>query len=228
MTKDGVKIFRCKDKIEASRKALEFLLQTVSSDTLLLLSGGTSPDLLYRLIAKSKSLKPGAVALVDERFGQPMHPNSNERMITETGLVGYLNNEGIPFYKILKEGSMETATVQYEETIRNLFDKFPKKVAIMGIGADGHTAGIKPGLDYDHAKLVVSYDDKNGSFGKRITLTFDALSQIDEFIILVFGEEKREALEKMLQEQGQNKLPAVFYKKFPGKVIILTDIAKIY
>lgn len=223
MTKDGVKIFRYKDKIEASRKALDLLLQAVNQDTLLLLSGGTSPGMLYRLIVRDKVLKPGAVALVDERFGSSMHLNSNEKMIADTGLADYLDNEGIPFYRILKEGNMETVTAQYEETVRGLFKKFPKKVAVMGIGADGHTAGIKPGLEYGQSRLVISYDDKNGPFGKRITLTFEALSEVDEFIVLVFGEEKREALEKMLKEQDQCQYPAVFYTKVPAKVKLLTD-----
>lgn len=229
MLKNGVEFIHCEDKEdkkEASKKALEILLKDVDQNTLLLLSGGTSPDLLYRLIAQDKSLNPGAVALVDERFGSPMHETSNEKMIFDTGLVEYLKKEGISFYGILKKNNMENIAEQYEQTIRNLFKKFSKKIAIMGIGKDGHTAGIKPGLDYDHTRLVAAYNDA-GTFGKRITLTFEALAQIDEFIILVFGDNeqgKKEVLRKMFQGDDQKLLPAVFYTNVPSKVIILTDI----
>ena len=224
MIKDNVEIIRCKDKKEASKKALELLLKTVDKDTLLFLSGGTSPDLLYQLIARDKKLRPGAIALIDERYGLPMHENSNEKMITDTGLVGYINNEGIAFYGVLKAGDMEKATDQYEQIVRDLFKKYSKKIAVMGIGADGHTAGIKPGLDYDHSRCVIAYNDINGHFGKRITLTLEALNEVNEFIILIFGEDKRGAFEKMFKEQNQVKLPAVFFTKTSARVTLLTDI----
>lgn len=233
MIKNGIEIIQCRDKKEASKKASELLLRSVDQDTLLFLSGGTSPVLLYQLIARDKTLKPGVVALVDERFGPPMHANSNEKMIYESSLLEYLNSAGIPFYGILKEGDMGNVAEQYEKVIKDLSKKYSKKVAIMGVGADGHTASIKPGLDYDNGRLVVAYNDINGRFGKRITLTFEALDEVDEFIILIFGENKqsssaaqtkKEMLIKMFQEQDAKSLPAVFYAKISAKVTILTDI----
>lgn len=224
MLKNGVEFIHCGDKKEASKKALEILLKDVDQNTLLLLSGGTSPDLLYRLIAQDKSLNPGAVALVDERFGSPMHGDSNEKMISDTGLVEYLSSKGIPFYRILKKNNMVSIAEQYERIIRDLLRKFSKKVAVMGIGVDGHTAGIKPRLSCNHSRWVIAYDDKNKPFGKRITLTFEALNKINEFIILIFGENKKEALIKMFQGKDVKSLPAVFYAKISAKVTILTDI----
>lgn len=226
MIKNDVKTIQCNDKNEASKKALEIILKHVDQSTLLLLSGGTSPDLLYQLIAQDKSLKPGAVAMVDERYGLPMHVNSNEKMISDTGLLDYLSNEGVPVYRILKEGDMEGMAGQYEQIIRELFARFSKKVAIMGIGSDGHTAGIKPDLDYDHTRLVVSYDDKEGYFGKRITLTFEALKQIDQFIVLIFGRNKKEAFQKMFIEKDRKIIPAAFYLEYSSKIFLLID--KIY
>lgn len=225
MVKNSIKIISCKDKKEASIKAMERLLKICGKDTLLLLSGGTSPDRLYQMIAQDETLKIGAAALVDERVGLPMHLKSNEKMIADTGLIDYFKNAKIPFYGILKEGNIESVTLQYEQLIKELFKKFPQKVAIMGIGSDGHTAGIKPGLEYDRSKWVVAYNDKTGPFGKRATLTFEALAEVSEFIILVF-KEKKEALEKILQEQSQQILPAVFFKKTFAKVTIFTDIDK--
>ena len=127
MVKNGVEIIKCQDKNEASEKAFKLLLEDIDRGTLLLLSGGRSPDFLYRLIAKDKTLNPGAVALVDERFGPPMHGASNEKMIFDTGLVSYLSSEGVPFYGILNDDGMENVANQYEQTIRNLFKKFSKK-----------------------------------------------------------------------------------------------------
>lgn len=224
MAKNKIDIIKCMDKNEASQKALEIILSDIDQDTLLLLSGGTSPDLLYRLIAQDRTLKPGAVALIDERFGFPMHDNSNEKMIAETGLVEYLNKERIPFYRILGRNTLTAAQEYYEQIISDLFKKFSKKVAIMGLGADGHTAGIKPSLKYDHSKLVISYDDAGGLFGQRVTLTFEALNKINEFIILAFGENKRWAIEKMLERPNSEDFPAAYFAGISTKVILLTDI----
>lgn len=219
----GINFISCKDKLEASEKALESVINNVDKDTLLLLSGGSSPKLLYKLITE-KNLQVGAVALVDERYGEVLHINSNEKMIKDTTLIDYLKSKEIPFYGILENDTMKALTDRYEKIVKDLFNKFSKKVAIMGIGADAHTAGIKPDLDYDHSKYVVCYDDK-GLFGKRITLTFEALSCIDEFIVLVFGEEKKEALVQMSLGTDRKQLPAVFFKENPGKVRVLTDIS---
>lgn len=224
MVENNVKITVCKDKKEASELALKLLLGNIDSDTLLLLSGGTSLDLLYQFIAQDQTLKSGAVALIDERFGLPMHENSNEKMIKSTGLIDYLNDEEVPFYKILTGKELETTADRYEQTMKELFKKFPKKVAIMGIGADGHTAGIKPNLGYDHQRLVVAYDDNLGTFGKRITLTLEALEQINRFVALAFGENKRNALKEMFETSDEYKIPAAFYTKVPAEVVLLTDI----
>lgn len=224
MNKGNIEIIYCINKAAASKKALEILLNNVNAKTLVLLSGGTSPDLLYKLIAENQSLRPGAVALIDERYGVPMHNNSNEKRIAETGIIDYLNKERIPFYRVLVGKDMENTAKEYEQTIEELFKKFPQKIAVMGIGADGHTAGIKPDLEYDHSKLVISFDDVNGSFGKRVTLTFEALDQIDEFVILALGESKKEALGKMFTSSDKQKLPASFYNECFGKATVLTDL----
>ncbi|MBI4035473.1 6-phosphogluconolactonase [Candidatus Daviesbacteria bacterium] len=224
MNRKNIKIIRCQDKQEASEKALSLVLKGVDSGTLLLLSGGSSPGLLYKLIAQNSTLKPGAVALIDERFGKQMHDNSNEKMIFNTGLTRYLENAGIPIFKILRDRNLKETQVEYEKVVRDFIKNFAKKVAIMGIGTDGHTAGIKPDLEYDHTKFVAGYEDKDGLFGSRITLTIEALDKIDEFIVLVFGESKRDILERMLEEKDQKKFPACFYVKSPAKTTILTDI----
>ena len=218
----GIEIIKSKDKNEASDQALLEILKIIDQDVLLLLSGGTSPSVLYKLIVENRKLTPGAVVLIDERYGDMMHDKSNEKMIFDTGLISYFKSLGIPFYGILKKDEMEDLADQYSETIQALFNKFSKRVAVMGIGEDGHTAGIKPNLDYDHSKLVVSYNSSD-NFGKRITLTFEALSEIDNFFVLVFGLEKKESMKKIFESSDKKALPAVFFRERADKVTIFTD-----
>ncbi len=211
------------NEIEAAQETLGILKKEVDSNTLLLLSGGNTPKKLYQLIAEEKILKPGAVALVDERFGEPMHDQSNELMIQGTGLLDYFEQEGVPVFKILEGQIGEQTALDYQNKLINLLKKYPKKVAVVGLGGDGHTSGIKPNLDYDHNRLVVYYNDAEGHFGERITTTFEALEKIGVFILLVLGQEKKEAIEKSFSGSDQKSIPGVFYKNTKAEVYLITD-----
>lgn len=220
----------------------EILYSLVDSQTALFLSGGRTPRDLYVSLTLDKKLHPGAVALVDERYGQVSHEFSNERMIRETGLWDYFFKNNVPAHGILKENvPFGETTKAYEETLLDLFKHFSKRVAILGIGLDGHTAGL-PALNakvslrsqaskvqnskvYNTKKLVVCYHDASGEYGERITLTFRALAMIDFLIILVFGEDKKNALKLMVQEGSEEEIPARFFRRpeIAKKTLLITD-----
>lgn len=214
----NITVVYCQDKSDASKKAFKKLQEIVDKNTLLLLSGGTSPIELYGLISAGANVfHSGGVAMVDERYGSKMHGFLNEKMMIDSGMIELLASKGVPFCAVLEDGvNLEQTAVNYEEKLRMLFAKYPKKVAVMGVGADGHTAGIKPGLRYDHSKWVVAFDDYEGSFGTRVTTTFECLEHVDEFVLLVFGEDKKEALQKMLTDG--------FYRKSGIPTTVFTDI----
>src|SRR5579859_2388338 len=87
--------------IKGVERVKEELYKRTDSKTVLFLSGGKTPKPLYETIAQEKIIKPAVIALVDERYGKPMHKNSNEKMISETGLLAYTSSRNIPFYPIL-------------------------------------------------------------------------------------------------------------------------------
>lgn len=224
-------------KEEGSKRALDFL--HVDKNTLLLLSGGTTPDRFYQLLAETKKFKPGAVALVDERFGSPFHEQSNEKMIRDTGFFKAMENKKVPVERILKDSvnERERTAMLYEARLRQLFSIYRKRVAIMGIGEGGHIAGIAPNSsDFENpifgeeykGRLVGNFDDR-GKFGERITLTPGALAEIDTFIILAFGLSKAEALKKFVHGpvEDTKTFPAMWLRwasLVPNvNVILITD-----
>lgn len=235
--KSGLSVIRVKTKEEGLSLAKEVIYKVVDKKTLLFLSGGTTPKPLYELLSKEKKLKVGAVALVDERYGEVNHPNSNEKMIREAGLVSYIQNLNVRFYPILENKDFEKTAKDYDETVRLLLSKFPKSVGIFGMGNDGHTAGIAPNKDYftnplfgkDQENLFVSYfdDGKNfqTGFGKRITLTFKAMEMLDFLIILAFGENKKMAFSEMFKQGTLEEIPSRFYLKpsIAKKTLLITD-----
>ncbi|HEX8966154.1 MAG TPA: 6-phosphogluconolactonase [Patescibacteria group bacterium] len=216
-------------------KAKEILYEKVNTKTALFLSGGKTPKPLYERMANEKIIKPAAAAIVDERFGNPMHQNSNELMISHTGLFDYFSKNKIPFFSPLQKNiSCEDAAKKYDEKVREIFFHFPHSIGITGIGTDGHTAGIAPNREdfknpifsESQKNLFVScFNDANGYFKERITLTFAGLSLLDFIIVLVFGEEKQEALQKVFTKGSLEELPARIYntRQFSDKTLFITD-----
>lgn len=231
----GIPTLQVQTAEEGMKYAQELLCETSGKDTLLFLSGGRTPKDMYHTLSEDKELSVGAVALVDERYGPKLHPNSNELMIKESGLLSYLEFINVSFHPILEESATREETAKhYDETVRFLFNGFSKTIAILGIGLDGHTAGIagerddfqNPMFERDRQNLFVSeFNDKTGMFKERVTMTFLALSMVDMLLVLVFGEDKKEALEKMFQDGREDDIPARFFKRpdVSKKTLLITD-----
>ena len=231
MIKDGIKIIQVKNPEEGVGVCKKLLYEMVSKTSVLFLSGGSTPKDLYEVLAKEEKLNIGAVAMVDERFGEKLHENSNELMIKNTQLLSFLQKSNTKFYPILQNEDMQNAAVQYDEAVRYLFNYFQKSVAILGIGVDGHTAGI-PAIEEisqkildNKSSLVSFYDNEERFYKKRITLTFLGLSKLDQIIVLVFGKDKRKALKLMFKNGSIAEIPARFLREkgIAEKIILITD-----
>jgi 6-phosphogluconolactonase/glucosamine-6-phosphate isomerase/deaminase len=226
-----MKIIKVKNPQEGVEACKRLLYEKVSKNTALFLSGGSTPKTLYEILAKEKKLKVGAVALVDERFGEKLHENSNEKMIQRTGLIEYLKQVNVRFYPIMEDKNMQDSTRDYDEAMRFVFNYFPKSIGILGVGVDGHTAGLPAGTKNLKLKteketaLVTNYDDFPAAQKERITLTFLGLSKLDEIIVLVFGKDKKKALRQMFKLDSIAEIPSRFLMQpeIAERVILITD-----
>lgn len=219
-----MQIIKVKNADRPVDKAKSLLYKYCNSQTALFLSGGSTPKALYQILAKERKLKVGAVSLVDERFGLQMHQNSNEKMIEDTGLFEYFKYLNIPIETILNGKDIEDMAIDYGKTVLKLLEDYKQKIAILGIGEDGHTAGIPAGFN-NSKDFVVKIDNFPGEFKQRITLTFKALEKMDKLIVLVFGKSKKQALEQMFINAAIEEIPARFYlkKEVSKKTILFTD-----
>ena len=234
-----IKVVQVKDKKEGNLKAHDILKDIVDSKTLLVLSGGTSPD--YRLmIVEGADILPGAICVVDERYGEPFHPKSNELLLKNAGVFDFAKEKSFELYKILSGKQFLETERDYDRVIVDLFDRFSGKVGVMGVGTNLHTAGVFPysaAAKFPNFVVAETVEDKQSlrssslrtaglEFPQRITLTLRALGEFENFIILAFGKEKRQAL-RIILDEGENdiqKYPAIFYRKCPAKSWLVTDI----
>lgn len=220
-----IEVIKVANRDEGNNTAHDLLKTLADKSTLLALSGGRSPDYKKMLIAGA-DIFPGAVCVVDERFGEPYHADSNELIIRDFGVENFLISNNIEYHKILKGKKMDDCAKDYNQEIDDLFSRFPKKVGIMGLGADLHTAGIFPQSEALTSENLVIAETYGNKYPKRVTMTLKALRQFQSFIILVFDVTKKPALFLLVRgkERNQHLFPGIFYRNTTAKCYLVTSV----
>lgn len=179
------------------------------------LSGGHTPNKLYRLLSKKNYIEkmPWSSTYIfwgDERCVAPESDENNAHMAKQI----LLDSVPIPadhIFRISVDVSPYKSAEDYETKLRNHFGNTPDfDLLLLGLGTNGHTASIFPGTAAvnEKAKWVMPvYIEKNNMY--RITLTPPVINASRQILFLVTGNEKREILHKLLNPQiGEDEVPA--------------------
>ncbi|MFP7571467.1 6-phosphogluconolactonase [Marivita sp. S2033] len=160
--------------------------------------GGTSPGPVFDdLCAANLDWSRVDVVLTDERWVPEDSPRSNTRLIRERLLVDRAAEARLlPLYKPASEP--EDALAELQAQIK---DNLPLAVVLLGMGEDMHTASIFPGADQLTRALASDAPTllamrAPGAPEPRITLSARVLNEAMRKHVLIFGPEKRAALEK--------------------------------
>jgi 6-phosphogluconolactonase len=197
------------------------------------LSGGSTPKSLYALLAS------GSIPNIpwdkiffffgDERFVPPDHPDSNYRMVHETGLF-FKVSDGQVFRVPTEEKDSETAASDYELKLLKFFNlkpgEFPRfDLILLGLGPDGHTASLFPGtaaLNENNRLVVANWVEKFHSF--RITFTLPVLNHATCDMFLASGADKADIVREVLKNENAN-LPSQRVRPANGRLLWLLDRA---
>ncbi|RWB68677.1 6-phosphogluconolactonase [Mesorhizobium sp.] len=166
---------------------------------LLAVSGGTTPAKFFAAL----SLMPidwdnVTVTLIDERFVPPSSPRSNAGLVA----ANLLQNKAaaarfVPLYH--EAASIEQAAASDSEALSSL--PWPLDVAILGMGADGHTASFFPDADNLSALLdpsaqrIVLPVHAQSAGEPRLTMTMARIIAAGFLALHIEGEDKRTAFE---------------------------------
>ena len=228
------------DVAEIARFAAEELVAAVSRATRerpcrVLLSGGRTPEPMYRLLASEPTRSRVDWSAVECYFGDerpvpPDHPDSNYGLVKRT-LLEPLGLASPRAYRIRGEASdLDLAARRYEALLRSRFAAYPPEdpsfdLVFLGLGADGHTASLFPGLVIpdDPPRLVVAAWIE-AMQTRRVTATDRLLNAGRRVLFLVSGPDKASAAQRTLAPEGRAEpTPASRVAPRAGEVVWILD-----
>ncbi len=201
---------------EAARRAAKALQSYVAGcqDVLLLFSGGSPIEILKHLSPEGFDSRV-TVGVSDERFSPDSRIN-NFAQLAATPWYQTVAQQGISAIdtRVKSEETVTDAGRRLDAALKAWKQKHPQgTIAItQGIGLDGHTAGMMPYPEDEHAfgalfahtdAWAVGYDagGKN-KYPLRVTTTIPFLTMVDLSVLYVCGEDKRAPLSRVLASEG--------------------------
>lgn len=232
MTRMDTKVFP--GPAEVARAAAQCFVSLAPKSVVL--SGGSTPRLLYELLADPREPFRDQIAwqethffFGDERHVPPDHPDSNYRMVNEA----MFSRVPVPpenIHRILTEKPVaQDAAGAYETDLRKFFgEAIPAfDVILLGLGEDGHTASIFPGSEVlleTKRWVAAPWVEKLNAY--RITLTLPVLNNGKSVVFLVTGASKAEILRTVMNTETNPALyPAQAISPTSGAVSWLVDDA---
>ena len=207
----------------------------------LALSGGRTPEKLYRMLSRSSMpWRQTHVWMVDERCD-----GSNFAMIERSLLLGTSTLPLMNIHPMLpdlgddpcSEDSPYRRDKMYERTIRYLVLNGSFDFIVLGVGEDGHTASLFPGTaaleEHEHLVKFTKKDNSDSDFvasDMRITLTLPAINSAHNVAILVTGAEKNSILQTVreLDKSTVNEYPVVGVEPRSGTLTWFADYGALF
>ena len=176
-------------------------------------SGGKTPWAMFAELA-SEDMPWAETELfqVDERVAPDGDPDRNLTNLRASIGTAPARVHPMP----VNDGDLAEAAAAYATVLPQRFD-----LVHLGLGPDGHTASLVPGdpvLEVTDALVAVTQPYQGH---QRMTLTYPALTRADQIMWLIAGDDKRDALSKLLA--GDESIPAG--RVLATRSLVLADAA---
>jgi 6-phosphogluconolactonase len=187
----------------------------------LVLAGGSTPEKVYRLLAKADAeWSKWYIYYGDERCLPADHADRNSLMATQA----FLEKVAIPdgqIFTIPAELGPEQAAEKYQQIVA---DALPFDMVLLGMGEDGHTASLFPGHQHQEDELAHAVFNSPKPPPERVSISALALSNTQQLIFLITGTNKQEAVKNW--RSGQDLPVAAIVPENPIDIYIDSDAYK--
>ncbi|KAL8602620.1 hypothetical protein ACOMHN_021967 [Nucella lapillus] len=194
-------------------------------------SGGSAAKFLCNgLPGCSTDWKKWRIFFCDERHVSYDDPECTYSVYRK-GLVTQITGlEDHNIFPIKPELSVEAAAEDYLKCLRTVFpgSDVPRfDLLVLGMGPDGHTCSLFPGhpLTKEREKLVAAITDSPKPPPRRVTLTFPVINNAACAVFAAAGAGKADMVQRVLEGDKENPLPAAMVRPTNGEVVWLLDSA---
>ncbi len=200
----------------------------------LALSGGSTPRRVYILLADPAfgarvDWKNTLLFFGDERYVPHDDPASNYAMVAATLMTTGLVPDRNIFPIETHFDDIDDGATAYEETLTDQFggDTPRFDLMLMGLGDDGHTASLFPGMPSLHVTDRWAVGTPPGTLPpavSRVTLTFPVINESREILFLVATEAKAAIVKAILESPPSiDTHPSSGVKPRDGELVWMLD-----
>ena len=183
------------------------------SSASLVVSGGKTPQSLFAELARRQiAWNKITITLADKRWVDVSSKDSNEAMIRNTLLTGVAGEANFVRLK-----NSAASTLEGQQACNDIFASLPRPfdVVILGMGEDGHTASLFPGiarrmLDTSSSESCLSVNPENAPH-ERMTLMAAALLDSRKIVLHITGSKKWQIYQKAVSGEPVEDYPVSIF-----------------
>jgi 6-phosphogluconolactonase len=227
------------DVAELCESTADFIIElanesiAVNGQFVLVLSGGSTPNELYKLLATEEYIKrmPWKKTIIfwgDERC-VGLDDKLNNAFVARSLLLDKIDIPATNLYVTPVNLPPAEAAIKYEEDLKSFFKNKPPQfdLIFLGLGENAHTASLFPGTAVLHEKdrwVKEVYVEEQKMY--RVTMTAPLLNQAHNIIFLVTGKAKADVLHTIFNSPYQpEEYPAQLIKPVDGNLYWYVDEA---
>ncbi|MBM7654916.1 glucosamine-6-phosphate deaminase [Neobacillus cucumis] len=237
-----MKMIEVQNYDEMSQKAAQYIINKVHQYPTIklgLATGGTPVGTYKNLIQDHQqngtSYRDVTAFNLDEYIGLSGNDKNSYRYFMNEQLFNHIdidkNNTFIP------RGDYKDSEVECQRYERLIADHGGVDLQILGIGGNGHIGFNEPGTSFHANTHVIQLDsttrEANARFFKNIedvptkaiTMGISTIMRSKEILLLVSGESKKDALDKLINGEISESFPASVLKNHPCVTIIADKAA---